>query len=92
MATDEKLDELELLELLEDDELEQLLELDELELELKLLLELLLELEQLDEVSIGLKGVVRSPPQPCNKITTTKQNNAVVIEFDWRPNKLIIRV
>jgi hypothetical protein len=72
-------------ELLELDELEQLLELDELEeeLESELELELLeLELEQALELSMGLKGVVRSAPHPCRRITATKASKAVVNEFN----------
>ena len=88
-----------MLELLE--ELEQLLELEELELELRSppkispLLEELLELELLEQVlegTSGLKGVVRSAPQPCNKIMAQKHNRAEMYECDWWRKKLFIRV
>jgi hypothetical protein len=86
LAELERLDELELSEL-ELEELEQLLALDELELELESTISKLLELlelellEQDEDDTWGLNGVVRSPPQACNKIIAHTKHSAERMDF-----------
>lgn len=100
-ALEKLFDELELLdELGRLEELEQVVELEELELKeleptSKIVLLELLELELLEQAledGAGLKGVVRSAPQPCNNITAHRQNSVEANERDWWREKLIIRV